>query len=119
MSNVSLTSTHAHREQIVSGRAQSQRERILECLKDSAVPLTRRQVSELTRIPINAVTGRVNPIVECKVRRDGLTTEIGPYRKRYRALVRVAYEDIDIRTPAEFLEVIALAPVQRSFAWPK
>ena len=101
MTNVSLTSTHAHREQIVSGRAQSQRERILECLKNSAVPLTRRQISELTRIPINAVCGRVNTLVASE-------------------LVRVAYEDEDqgTGTSAQFLEPVRPQPVQRSFAWP-
>jgi len=101
MSNVSLTSTHAHREQIVSGRAQSQRERILECLKNSAVPLTRRQISELTRIPINAVCGRVDTL---------LVSE----------LVCIAYEDEDqgTGTSAQFLEPVRPQPVQRRFEWP-
>jgi predicted ArsR family transcriptional regulator len=101
MTNVSLTSLHAHREQIVSGRGQSQRERILECLKASAVPLTRRQISELTRIPINAVCGRVNTLVASE-------------------LVRVAYEDEDqgTGTSAQFLEPVRPQPVQRRFEWP-
>ena len=101
MSNVSLTSLHAHRDQIVSGRAQSQRERILDCLKNSAVPLTRRQISELTRIPINAVCGRVNTLVASN-------------------LVRIAYEDEDSGTGsrAQFLEPVRPQPVQRRFEWP-
>jgi predicted ArsR family transcriptional regulator len=101
MTNVSSTSLHAHQEQIVSGRAQSQRERILECLKNSAVPLTRRQISEVTRIPINAVCGRVNTLVASE-------------------LVRVAYEDEDqgTGTSAQFLEPVRPQPIQRSFAWP-
>jgi predicted ArsR family transcriptional regulator len=100
LTNVSLTSLHAHQEQVVSGRAQSQRERILECLKNSAVPLTRRQISELTRIPINAVCGRVNTLVAS-------------------GIVRVAYEDEDqgTGTRAQFLEAVTPAPMQRSFAW--
>lgn len=102
MTNVSLTSLHAHTEQIVSGRAQSQRERILDCLKNSTVPLTRRQLSELTRIPINAVCGRVSTLLASD-------------------LVRIAYEDEDqgTGTSAQFLEPVRPQPVQRSFPWPK
>jgi predicted ArsR family transcriptional regulator len=102
VTNVSLTSLHAHQEQIVSGRAQSQRERILECLKASAVPLTRRQISELTRIPINAVCGRVNTLLASD-------------------LVRIAYEDEDqgTGTSAQFLEPVRSQPLQRSFLWPQ
>jgi len=101
MSNVSLTSLHAHRDQIVSGRAQTQRERILECLKNSAVPLTRRQISELTHIPINAVCGRVSTLLVSD-------------------LVCIAYEDEDqgSGTRAQFLEPVRPQPMQRSFAWP-
>lgn len=101
VTNVSLTSAHAHREQILSGRSATQRGRILDCLRNSAVPLTRRQISELTRIPINAVCGRVNTLVAS-------------------GLVRVVYEDEDqgTATRAQFLEPVWPMPVQRKFAWP-
>ena len=96
----SFTSRHAYAEQVVSGRATTQRERILECLKASAVPLTRRQLSELTRIPLNAVCGRVNVLVT-----DGLA--------------RVAFEDEDqvTHTRAQFLEAVVPGPAQRRFQW--
>jgi hypothetical protein len=99
---VTTTSRHAHRKQIISGRAASQRERILECLRNSAVPLTRRQIAELTRIPINAVCGRVNVLVAS-------------------GLARVAYEDEDqvTGTRAQFLEAVWPKPAQRRFEWPR
>jgi hypothetical protein len=100
MTNASLTSTAAHQEQIISGRAETQRARILECLRASAVPLTRRQISELTRMPINAVCGRAATLIASN-------------------LVRVAFEDQDMgtQTRAQFLEAVTPAPVQRSFPW--
>jgi hypothetical protein len=101
MADVALTSRRAHRDQVVSGRAQTQRERILDCIRASAVPLTRRQISELTRIPINAVCGRVNVLVAS-------------------GLARVAYEDEDqvTGTRAQFLEAVWPKPAQRRFEWP-
>ena len=100
--NVRLTSLEAHTEQIISGRARTQRERILECLRQSRGPLTRRMISELTRIPINAVTGRVNAMLPA----DG---KIG--------LVRVAYEEVDPGTArvSEWIELVTPEPVQREF----
>ena len=92
------TSSDAFREQIASGRAQTQRVRILECFRKSAVPLTRRQAAQLTGIPINAVTGRVATLMES-------------------GMLRKAYEDKDqgTGTRAEFLEPVTPAPVQRRF----
>ena len=97
---VTTTSRHAHREQIISGRATTQREQILECLRNSAVPLTRRQISELTRLPINVVTARANVLIAS-------------------GLARVAHEDEDQVTGsrAQFLEAVTPQPKQRQFSW--
>jgi len=96
------TSTVAYREAILSGGKRTQRDRIVETLKASGVPLTRRQISGITRISINATCSAVFSLL-----RDGLLC--------------VAYEDEDLgtRTKAQFLEVTSPAPVQRIFAWPK
>ena len=101
-SSVRLTSLHAHTEQVISGRARTQREKILECLRQHNGSLTRRMISELTRIPINAVTGRVNAMLPA----DG---KIG--------LVRVAYEEIDPGTArvSEWIELVMPEPKQREF----
>ena len=102
MTNVSLTSLHAHQEQVVSGRAQTQTEKILDCLL-SVDALTRRQISELSRLPINVVCARVDVLI-----------------KSGRA--HVAYEDKDpgsLASSSQFIEATMPQPVQRSFAWPR
>jgi len=101
-SGVRLTSLHAHTEQVISGRARTQREKILECLRQHNGSLTRRMISELTRIPINAVTGRVNAMLPA----DG---KIG--------LVRVAYEEVDPGTArvSEWIDLVTPEPKQREF----
>lgn len=88
------TSRSAYQEHVVAGKAETQRERILECLRDSATPLNRRQIHKITGIPINAVTGRVNALMEEK---DGAP-----------ALVHKVYDGRDPVTgaPCEFLEAV-------------
>src|SRR3989304_1279502 len=45
------------------GAPPSQRAKILACRFDSAVPLSRQQIVQLTGIPLNAVCGRVNQLL--------------------------------------------------------
>lgn len=94
----SATSADALDQHLRSGRGKTQRERIYECLMHSAVPLTRRQVSQLTG---NAVTGRVAELLEDK-------------------RVRVSHEDKDGGTGvrAQFLEPVRPQPIQRKLEWP-
>lgn len=92
MRGVNPTSRQAFREHVEEGRARTQREIILECLRSSSVPINRRQISKITGIPINAVTGRVNELMEKNS--DGW------------APVRKAYDGRDpvTKRPCEFLE---------------
>lgn len=61
---VKTTSRSAYRKQVIEGKTATQRERILEFLERHALPRNRRQISLLTGIPINAVCGRVNALLE-------------------------------------------------------
>ncbi len=99
MSAVTSTSRDAYAQQVISGRAATQWERIWQCFLEQQVPLNRRQVSELTRITINAVTGRISPRV---------CDEEGCDHAGCRAFLRVAYRDVDRSTGArvEYLEPI-------------
>ena len=92
------TSLVGYREHVISGKATSQSNRILGCLFESDTPLDRRQLSVLTRIPINAVCGRVNTLIKSE-------------------LVRVAYEAVDPATGrlAEFLEPVWPQLKQKTF----
>ena len=98
MTEFTYTSLVGHREHILSGKATSQRNRILACLFESAVPLCRRQIMKLTGIEINAVCGRVNTLIKSE-------------------LVRVAYEAVDPATDhlAQFLEPTWPQLKQKSF----
>jgi hypothetical protein len=63
-------------------------------------------ISELTRIPINAVTGRVNAML--------------PDEDRGKAgQVKVVYEKLDpgggSKVPSEWIELVMPEPVQREF----
>lgn len=91
-----------HREHILSGRAGTQRDRILACLFESAVPLTRLQISHLTGIRLSSVCGRVKPLLDPE-----------------RPLLRIAHEAPDPTTGrlAEFIEPVWPMPVQREFRW--
>ena len=102
MSPVKTTSIRAYMKSAVDGKLKPQRLRIYDCLMDSAVPLTRRQISKLTGIEINAVTGRVNSMISSE-----------------RPLIKVAYIGNDPATGnrAEFLEPVWPQPKQREFKW--
>jgi hypothetical protein len=79
-----LTSLTSYREAVLRGATSSQRAKILACLFDSAVPLSRQQIAELTRIPLNAVCGRVNVLL-------GLVKDIPEDQQE--KLIKVAYEE--------------------------
>jgi hypothetical protein len=89
---VKPTSKQAFREHVEERKARTQREIILECIRDSSVPINRNQICKLTGIRINAVTGRVNELLQKNA--DGW------------APVRVAYEGRDPKSnrPCEYLE---------------
>ena len=78
-----LTSLTSYREAVLSGATGSQRGKILACLFDSAVPLSRQQITQVTGIPLNAVCGRVNQL---------LGREKVPEKQR-EPLIKVAYEE--------------------------
>ena len=98
MTEFTYTSLVGYREHMLSGKMTSQRNRILACLFESAVPLCRRQIAKLTNIEINAVCGRVNTLIKSE-------------------LVRVVYEAPDPITGklAQFLEPTWPQPIQKSF----
>jgi chromosome segregation and condensation protein ScpB len=101
----SYTSLTGYRESVISGSASSQRNRILACLFDSAVPLSRQQIAKLTGIPLNAVCGRANDL-------------LGRGKAANRqAVVKVAYERKHPATNAsrEYLEPTWPQPKQKSF----
>jgi chromosome segregation and condensation protein ScpB len=79
-----LTSLTSYREAVLNGKLSGQRARIMACLFDSAVPLSRQQITQVTGIPINAVCGRVNELL-------GRVKDI-PEEKQIK-LIRVAYEE--------------------------
>ena len=90
------TSLVGYREHVLSGKADSQRNCILACLFESAVPLTRLQIAKVSGIRLTSVCGRVNTLVKSK-------------------LVQVAHEAKDPGTGklAEFLEPVWPQPMQR------
>jgi hypothetical protein len=66
-------------------------------------------VSKLTRIPINAVTGRVNAMLPDP-------------EKDFLGLVHIAFERVDpgggAKTPSEWIELVTPEPKQREFKFP-
>jgi len=66
MSGVRETSREAHRKHVISGKAQSQRNVILNFMERHQLPRNRREIALLTGYPINVVTGRVNTLVKSK-----------------------------------------------------
>lgn len=102
-SNVTATSRSSFYDNVISGKARSDRERIFLCVADHQVPINRRQISELTGLPINIVTGRAYELLE-------------NYRKeneyKYGDLV-VAYIAEDPVTKARRVEYLDLAPVNK------
>ncbi len=83
------TSLVGYRTHVLSGKATSQRNQILICLFESAVPLTRFQISQITRIRLSSVCGRINTLMKSD-------------------LVHIAYEAEDPNTGnlAEYLEPV-------------
>lgn len=117
---VAHTSQLGYEKATRTGKATSQLKQIVDSLANS-VPVTRRQICELTGLPINVVTARVNVVLEDKTLRDGLTKPDKLTGRRDPAFIKVAYEEIDPGTgfEAEFLERIVPQPFQRRIVWPK
>jgi predicted transcriptional regulator len=93
---VKSTSRQAYRDHVISGRALSQREKILNFLERHQLPRNRREISHILGIPINAVTGRVNALIE-------------------NGDLRVAYVDEDPVTGkrVEYIELMPSGPKQK------
>lgn len=64
MSGVRDTSREAYKKVVISGKAQSQRNRILRFMERHQLPRNRREISVLTGFPINIVTARVNALIK-------------------------------------------------------
>lgn len=64
MNNVKPTSRSSYYDHVITGKAKSQRVRIVESMLLHRYPRNRRQISLMTGIPINAVCGRVNALIE-------------------------------------------------------
>lgn len=112
MSPASDTSRRAYHEAVLQGKPARHWQRIEATMLAQAVPLTRRMIGVLTRLPINVVTACVTPRLEDKERRySGLTKEGKAAR------LRVAYKAVDLPDvpPVEYLELIAGAPPGRTF----
>lgn len=62
--SVKETSRSAYIHHVSSGKAMTQRERIMDFLERHQMPRNRRQIAQMTGIPINAVCGRVNTLLE-------------------------------------------------------
>ena len=63
-SNIREASRSAHYNHVINGRAKYQREIIMEFMERHQLPRNRREIALITGIPINAVTGRVNALLE-------------------------------------------------------
>ncbi|KKL59362.1 hypothetical protein LCGC14_2216150 [marine sediment metagenome] len=73
---ISYTSLTAYRESVLDGTVTAQHGKIMRVFyKFRGVLLNRRQVSELTDLKINAVTGRVRSLID-----SGLL-EVGPEKR--------------------------------------
>lgn len=58
------TSREAYHDHVISGRATTQREQLLDLLQRSALPLTRYQLHLLTGIRLTSVCGRINALMD-------------------------------------------------------
>jgi len=63
MTGPKQASRAAYLDHVKSGRAQSQRMRILEFMERHQLPRNRREIALLTGYPINVVTARVNALI--------------------------------------------------------
>lgn len=61
---VTQSSITAYNQGVRSGKIPSQRQRILELLKQSGQPMSRRMISKVLNIEPGAVAGRVNALME-------------------------------------------------------
>ena len=64
MNGPTSTSRQSYYKHVVTGKARSQRQCILDFLEQHHIPANRRQISVMTGIAINAVCGRVNALIE-------------------------------------------------------
>ena len=62
--SVKPSSRSSYLSHVVSGRARYQREIIMDLMGSHQLPRNRREISVLTGLPINAVTGRVNALIK-------------------------------------------------------
>ena len=62
--NIAATSRSSYYTHVIDGHAETQRERILECLMDSRVPMTRLQISKYTGIRLTSICGRVKALMD-------------------------------------------------------
>jgi len=59
-------SRSAHYNHVITGRAKYQREIIMDFMERHQLPRNRREIALMTGLTINAVTGRVNALIENK-----------------------------------------------------
>ncbi len=57
-------SRSSYRSHVIEGRARTQRLAIIYFMESHQLPRNRREISIMTGITINAVTGRVNALIE-------------------------------------------------------
>ena len=62
--NIREASRAAHYNHVIGGKSKSQREIIMDFMERHQLPRNRREIALMTGIPINAVTGRVNALIE-------------------------------------------------------
>jgi len=95
VSKVTATSRSSYRDHVISGKAKSQRQKILDLLEMASLPRNRREISLLLGIPINAVCGRVAALLE-------------------NGDIRIAYVERDPQTNqrVEYLEFVYPEPTQ-------
>jgi hypothetical protein len=79
---VKSTSIDSYYQHVIDGKARTQREKIYDCISQSSIPLTRRGISALTRIEINAVCGRVNSLIEAGLVQVALIARSGVTGKK-------------------------------------
>ena len=68
--NISTTSIEAYNDINSDGTSATQKNMILDTLDEMGKPLSAREVSQITGIEINAVSGRINDL-----KKDGLLVE--------------------------------------------
>ena len=64
MNKIRTTSRVAYEDLKMSGKRLTQKERIVRVLKEKETPMSRKEISVMTGIEINAVSGRVNDLIK-------------------------------------------------------